>query len=247
VVDLLRPEPRPSWRSRVSAAVSAVTVARLATAAGAVLLLAVTAWWLLRSPAPPVERSLPVARSAATTGGAGSASPSPASPAGASSSSAASPAGASASGAGPPLPSTTAVVLLVQAAGAVASPGVYRVPPGARVLDVVTAAGGPTASANLQAIALASRVVDGQRVYVPAVGEAVTGDTAVSAPPAPLDLNQATVEQLDDLPGVGPATAQAIVDYRSRHGPLVSVDDLLEVRGIGPAKLDAFRDLVTVG
>jgi competence protein ComEA len=84
-------------------------------------------------------------------------------------------------------------------------------------------------------------------VYVPAVGEAVTGDTAVSAPPAPLDLNQATVEQLDDLPGVGPATAQAIVDYRSRHGPLVSVDDLLEVRGIGPAKLDAFRDLVTVG
>jgi competence protein ComEA len=241
VVDLLRPEPRLSWRSRLTTALSAVTVARLATAAGAVLLLAVTAWWLLRSPAPPVERSLPVARPVATTGIAGSASPSPSpSPSG-------SPSSPSPSGAGPPPAPTTVVEWLVQAAGAVASPGVYRVPPGSRILDVVTAAGGPTASANLQAIALASRVVDGQRVYVPAIGEAVTPDTAVTAPPAPLDLNQATVEQLDDLPGVGPATAQAIVDYRNRNGPLTSVDDLLEVRGIGPAKLDAFRDLVTVG
>jgi competence protein ComEA len=237
VVDLLRPEPRPSWRTRASTALSGVTPARLATGAGAVLLLAVTAWWLLRSPAPPVEQSLPQAGRVTTSASA------PASPSGASGASGLS----GPSGAGPPLASTTAAELMVQAAGAVASPGVYRVPLGARVLDVVTAAGGPTAAANLQAIALASRVADGQRVYVPAVGEAVTAETAVSAPAAPLDLNQATVDQLDELPGVGPATAQAIVDYRARHGPLASVDDLLEVRGIGPAKLDGFRDLVTVG
>jgi competence protein ComEA len=135
---------------------------------------------------------------------------------------------------------------MVQAAGAVASPGVYRLPLGARVQDVITAAGGPTATANLQAVALAAKVVDGQRVYVPAVGESVTTDAVPAPPPAPLDLNQATVEQLDALPGVGPTTAQAIVDYRSRHGPFTSVDDLLQVRGIGAAKLDGFRDLVTV-
>ncbi len=235
MVDLLRPEPRPSWWSRVTVALSGITLARLATAAGAVLLLAVTAWWLLRSPAPPVEQFRPSARGVATTaGGRSDTSSVPASPSGP-------------SGAGPPLPSTTTAELTVQAAGAVVSPGVYKVPPGARVLDVITAAGGPTASANLQAIALAARVVDGQRVYVPAVGESVSPDTAVSVPPPPLDLNQATVDQLDDLPGVGPATAQAIVDYRTRHGPLASVDELLDVRGIGPAKLDAFRDLVRVG
>jgi competence protein ComEA len=188
-----------------------------------VLLLAVTAWWLLRSPAPPVERTLPVARATTTV------------------------AAASSSVAAAAAPVTTAIEVMVQAAGAVAAPGVYRLPLGARVQDVVTAAGGPTATANLQAIALASKVVDGQRVYVPAVGETVGTDTVPPGPAPPLDLNQATLEQLEALPGVGPTTAQAIIDYRTRHGPLSSVDDLLEIRGIGPAKLDGFRDLVTVG
>jgi competence protein ComEA len=222
--DLLRPEPRPSRRARAQSLVASVSVARVAAGAGAVLLLAVTAWWLLRSPAPPVERTLPVARTTTTAVGAtSSAAPVTAAPA------------------------TTAVEVVVQAAGAVVAPGVYRLPLGARVQDVVTAAGGPTAAANLQAVALASKVVDGQRVYLPAVGEAVGAEAAPPVPAPPLDLNQATLEQLEALPGVGPTTAQAIIDYRSRHGPLSSVDDLLEVRGIGPAKLDGFRDLVTVG
>jgi competence protein ComEA len=224
VPDLLRPEPRPSWRARAQALVASVSLARVATGAGAVLLLAVTAWWLLRSPAPPVERTLPVARSTTTVVNAAS-SPVPAIAA----------------------PITASVEVMVQAAGAVVTPGVYRLPLGARVQDVIMAAGGPTGAANLQAIALASKLVDGQRVYVPAVGEAVGAEPAPPGPAPPLDLNQATLEQLETLPGVGPTTAQAIIDYRTRHGPLSSVDDLLEVRGIGPAKLDGFRDLVTIG
>jgi competence protein ComEA len=148
----------------------------------------------------------------------------------------------------------------VQAAGAVAVPGVYHVASGARVVDVVAAAGGPSADADLQAVALAAKVTDGARVYVPRVGEVVPpvsgpasttsdggGGPDPPSPSAPLDLNQATSAQLDALPGVGPATATAILDYRTEHGLFVAVDDLLEVRGIGPAKLDAFRDLVRVG
>jgi competence protein ComEA len=141
----------------------------------------------------------------------------------------------------------------------VVRPGVYRVPNGARVEDVVTAAGGPSADADLQAVALAARVTDGSRVYVPRQGEsppagmatavATSAGPAVTSPTlaAPLDLNQATEDELDLLPGVGPATAKAIVDYRTAHGPFSSVDDLLDVRGIGPAKLDGFRALVRVG
>jgi len=131
------------------------------------------------------------------------------------------------------------------------------VPPGARVVDVVTAAGGATAEADLQAVALAAKVSDGARVYVPRVGEAAPApdasamtSTSGPGPPTatnPLDLNQATELELEALPGVGPATATAIVAYRTEHGPFAAVDDLLDVRGIGAAKLDAFRDLVRVG
>ena len=148
----------------------------------------------------------------------------------------------------------------MQAAGAVAVPGVYHLASGARVVDVVTAAGGPTTKADLQAVALAAKVTDGARVYVPEVGEVVAasnqpagtrmnggGGPDPPSPAAPLDLNQATSDQLQELPGVGPVTAAAIVDYRTEHGPFVAVEDLLDVRGIGPATLDAFRDLVRVG
>jgi competence protein ComEA len=164
----------------------------------------------------------------------------------------------------PPIATTSTTAappdVVVQAAGAVVRPGVYHVASNARVQDVVTAAGGPTADADLQAVALAARVTDGGRVYVPRQGEALPpgatppgmaagGRVPVTAPTpsAPLDLNEATVDELDALPGVGPATAKAIVDYRTDHGPFSSVDDLLDVRGIGPAKLDAFRNLVRVG
>jgi competence protein ComEA len=121
-------------------------------------------------------------------------------------------------------------------------------------VDLVAAAGGPTPHANVEAVALASKLVDGQRVDVPAVGQPVPAAPSAAAPPtsvgptpdSPLDLNTATAEQLDELPGVGPATAQAIIAYRTKHGPMHSVDELLEIRGIGPAKLDQIRDLIRV-
>ena len=150
---------------------------------------------------------------------------------------------------------------MVQAAGSVARPGIYRLGAGARVADLVTAAGGPSPGADLDAVALAAKLVDGQRVYVPAQGEvagaAAAGDATLDpgtpavttvgpTPDAPLDLNVATVAQLDQLPGVGPGTAAAIIAYRDKHGPFHAVEELLDVRGIGTAKLDAIRDLVRV-
>lgn len=137
--------------------------------------------------------------------------------------------------------------LLVHAAGAVQRPGVYELPSGSRVTDLIDAAGGPTADADVDQLNLAAPVVDGERVYVPRVGEVVTTAVAgADASSGPLDLNTATLEQLDELPGVGPATAQAIIDERDRRGGFTSVDDLLDVRGIGPAKLEGLRDLVRV-
>ena len=137
--------------------------------------------------------------------------------------------------------------LLVHAAGAVQRPGVYELPAGSRVTDLIDAAGGPTADADVDQLNLAAPVTDGERVYVPRVGEVVAVAAAgAGAPSGPLNLNTATLEQLDELPGVGPATAQAIIDERDRRGGFTSVDDLLDVRGIGPAKLEDLRDLVTV-
>jgi competence protein ComEA len=140
--------------------------------------------------------------------------------------------------------------VLAHAAGAVRSPGVYSLPAGARVKDLLDAAGGPAADADLDRINLAAPVADGSQVYVPRQGEALpvgaAGGGGVATPAGPLDLNTATLEQLDALPGVGPATAKAILDERSKRGRFGSVDELLDVRGIGPAKLEAIRDLVTV-
>jgi competence protein ComEA len=143
---------------------------------------------------------------------------------------------------------TTGGSVVVHAAGAVLRPGVYELRPGARVRDLLAAAGGPAADAEVDRLNLAAPLVDGSQVYVPRAGEAapVPSSGGGGAPAGPLDLNTATVEQLDELPGVGPATAQAIVSAREKLGGFRSVDDLLDVRGIGPAKLEALRDLVTV-
>jgi competence protein ComEA len=165
----------------------------------------------------------------------------------------------------PTATTTTAVGIVVHAAGAVQHPGLYRLSAGTRVADLLDAAGGPTAPADLDRLNLAAPLADGQRLYVPRTGElappavaaegggptsgSVGGAGGGASPSAssPLDLNAATAEQLDTLPGVGPATAAAIVDHRQRNGPFATVDGLLDVRGIGPAKLEAIRDLVTVG
>jgi competence protein ComEA len=147
-----------------------------------------------------------------------------------------------------PAPTTTeAQPVVVHVAGAVLAPGVHRLPPGARVVDAVEASGGLAPDADAGAVNLAAVLVDGSQVYVPRVGEVpppVAASTGDGAGGGPIDINTADAALLETLPGIGPATAAAIIDHRERHGPFPSVDALLDVRGIGEAKLAALRDLV---
>jgi competence protein ComEA len=140
----------------------------------------------------------------------------------------------------------------VHVAGRVRRPGLVRLPAGSRVQDAVRAAGGVTSGADLEAVNLARKLLDGEQVRVPGHGETIPAPPpgAASGPGAattagPLDLNTATSEQLDTLPGVGEVTASRIVAYRSAH-PFTSVDELLEVPGIGQRRFDQLKDLVTV-
>lgn len=141
--------------------------------------------------------------------------------------------------------------VVVHVAGAVERPGLVEVSAGSRVADVVAAAGGATADADLDRINLALLVSDADHVHVPAEGEAAVAlERSTSAGPAsagPIDINRADTAALDELPGVGPATAAAIVAHREEHGPFTSVTALQEVPGIGPAKLERLRDLVRIG
>lgn len=229
--DLSRPEPqagRPAWRERLDDVLARWTVGQLAAGALLAAGVLVAAVALLRPAAahPPTELSLPMASSGA------------------------SPTSTSVAAAGAPGPSASPAELVVHAAGAFVAPGLYRLKPGSRVADLVAAAGGLRADADPDRVNLAAPLHDGERVSVPRIGDpgAGAGDSTMSdtAPAGPLDINSATTAQLDALPGVGPTTAQAIVDDRERNGPFRSVDDLLRVRGIGPAKLDQIRALVTV-
>jgi len=150
-------------------------------------------------------------------------------------------------------PATT--ILVVHVVGEVRNPGLYRLRDGARIADAVHRAGGALRDADLAAVNLAAPLVDGVQVVVPARAEAGippssgTGGTApggAGGTAGPLvSLSSATVEELDGLPGVGPITAQKIVDYRTEHGPFASVDDLDAVPGIGPTRIEQLRDLVT--
>ena len=203
--------------------------------AGAVVgavLLALVGLFVLRTPsaaAPPTELSLPRADTGGDGGSAG-------------------PTGSS---------TTVAAAVVVHVAGAVVHPGLVRLPSGARVADAVDAAGGLRPDADLDRLNLAAPLADGQRVWVPIVGQdeplAVDpggrsggGGGVGGGVPAIVDLNTATATELESLPGVGPATAQAILDQRRRVGRFRSVDDLLDVRGIGPSKLAALRNRVRV-
>jgi competence protein ComEA len=147
--------------------------------------------------------------------------------------------------------------LVVHVVGAVRRPGLLRIPDGARVADAVRRAGGATGKADLSALNLAAPLVDGVQVLVPARAATpvagMSGGEAGSEAPASAyagaagkpSLATATAEELDELPGVGPITAQKILDYRAEHGPFRSVDDLDAVPGIGPARIEQLRDLVT--
>ena len=135
-------------------------------------------------------------------------------------------------------------VLVVHVVGAVSRPGLYRLRDGARVADAIDRAGGETPKADLALVNLAAPLADGQQVVVPrrAPAGAAAGDGSAAA--GPVHLNTATLEQLDALPGVGPVTAQKILDYREQHGAFSSVDDLDAIPGIGPARLEQLREVV---
>lgn len=143
-------------------------------------------------------------------------------------------------------------VLVVHVVGAVRQPGLYRLPEGSRVQDALERAGGPKAKAELAAVNLAAPVADGQQVVVPVRGaggiaSALPGggsSGAAGIPGGMVHLNSATLEELDTLPGVGPVTAQKILDYRAANGAFRSVDELDAVPGIGPTRLEELRPLV---
>lgn len=227
---------------------------------GALAVIAVVVALVVARRPPPIEERLPVATAdpAAPAGREPQASGEPPTAPG-TGSTAAGPATSGSAAGGQAAP------LVVHVAGAVAAPGVVRLPAGSRVVDAVAAAGGMRPDAEPDRVNLAAPLTDGQRVVVPVLGQPDPVEVAPPAGPsgpttpggpasgaaapvsAPIDLNSATAEQLDSLPGVGPATAAAIIDHRSAQGPFRSVDDLIDVRGIGEAKLEGLRDLVTVG
>src|SRR5579862_570363 len=162
-------------------------------------------------------------------------------------------AGAAESG-GPAAPAASpaaAAFVVGDVAGAVRRPGVYRLRQGARITDAIARAGGATSRAQIVSVDLAAPLADGEQVLVPSAGDsgsgAVAGVGAAAGGPstsAPIDLNTATAEQLDTLPGVGPVTAQKIVEYRQTHGPFTSVDQLDAIPGIGAARIADLKGLV---
>lgn len=208
-------------------------LSRLIAAAVCTIIVGAGAFWLVRSPAPPAEAQLPLA-SSSTVGSVATLPP---------------PVGQ------PGVEGAEQIErVVVHVAGAVRSPAVYELDLGDRVHDAVSAAGGAAADADLEGLNLAAPLIDGGRVYVPVTGEIDPATVPSGAPVAgaeggpvgPIDLNRATAAQFETLPGVGSATAAAIIDDRDRNGPFASVDDLDRVPGIGPAKLAALRDLVSV-
>ena len=150
----------------------------------------------------------------------------------------------------PPAPPPVAAAqprLVVDVVGAVRRPGLYRLAQGTRVANALARAGGASAKADLEQINLAAPLADGEQVVVPRrgpPGASASPGPAGSGPARPVQLSTATLEQLDALPGVGPVTAQKIIDYRTKHGAFQSVDELDAIPGIGPARLDQLRGLV---
>lgn len=205
---------------------------RIISTAVAVVVVAVGAWWVVRVPPAPVESSISYTATSLAGGVAVSL----------------------------PTSALASVNIVVHVAGEVKNPGVYTLSNSARMIDAVLAAGGATARADLEVINLATPLIDSSQIYVPTKGSA---ERPVFARPQPgmngvqstqsspdsggvVNINRASVAELDALPGIGPSTAQAIVDYRTTNGPFGSPEDLLNVKGIGPAKFDAMRKLVGV-
>lgn len=208
--------PRPRWREQLSVLGERLPLERPGLAAVVAVGLAAGLAWLALRPAP-LPVELALPRAAPVQAAAGDDAP--------------------------------AGEVTVHAAGAVITPGVYRLPTRSRVSDLLTAAGGATPDADLDQLNLAAPLADGERILVPRRGETVsaaTGTASGSQSSTKVDLNTATAEELDKLPGIGPATAEAIIRHRETRGRFRSVTELLEVRGIGEAKLEQLRPLVKV-
>jgi competence protein ComEA len=226
---LPRPAPPRSPIERLREWVAWFGPGRLAATAVAVIAVVAGGTWLLKGSPGRAEDQLPFASRTTVPAAVPSASTSIAQTA-----------------------TSVASAIVVYVAGAVTRPGVYTLDTAARVTDALDAAGGAAPEADLDVVNLAASVRDGERIYVPVVGEVipaiVAGDSApdVTAPAGPVNINSATADQLDVLPGVGPTTAAAIVAHRQQNGPFQTVEQLGDVRGIGPAKLDALWGLVTV-
>lgn len=227
------------WRERIGLWLQNGAAKNARTGALSLGLLAVAiaiGWRLFVASEPPIEDSLPLAQPAATTAPiAADTSPGVI-------------AGSVAEPAAPP------EVLVVHVAGSVMRPGLVTGRVGWRVDDAVNAAGGAVGAADLDRLNLAAPIADGQRIFVPVVGEnepsVLTPDSGITpgeSAGGPVNLNTADGPTLESLPGVGPATAATIISHREEHGPFGDVDALVAVRGIGPATLDALRDHVTVG
>jgi competence protein ComEA len=264
--ELHRPLPPRTWRDRLDDLVASVPApTRLVGAVVALAMAAVVGWRLLAPPAPPPEMELPFAEQPAGPDDAGAPGDgeTAATTAGVPGEAAAAgtgdvPGGGAGAEGQPPVGEGAAVEVVVHVAGAVAAPGVQRLPTGARVVDAVDAAGGALPDADLARINLAAPLTDGQQVYVLREGEVAppvpagpqaggsAGTSGTGASGGLVDINRASADQLDELPGVGPTTAEAIIAHRDQHGPFGSVDELIDVRGIGEAKLEQLRDLVTV-
>jgi competence protein ComEA len=237
------------WRARLERLLEGVARQRVAVVC--IALLALAAAGFLRLTAQPRAADPPPV-SAAGSSGSGLVLPRVGAGSGAAGS-----AGAAAGAVGSPGMAAGATIA-VDVVGRVRHPGLVRLTQGSRVVDAIEAAGGTTAGAELEAVNLARRVVDGEQIRIPRHGEAppaaggaspATGAAptpgGAGQPGVPIDLNTATAEQLDALPGIGEVTANQIIAYRTEH-PFRSVDDLRQVPGIGDRRFDLLKDLVTV-
>lgn len=154
-----------------------------------------------------------------------------------------------------PRATPTIALVIVDVRGAVAKPGVYTLPAGSRVQDVLAQAGGALSNAETRPLNLARRLNDGEQLYVPTIGEATPTPAAVPAksgassaktPTGKININTASVDELDVLPGIGPALGQRIIDYRKQNGAFGTIEDLKKVRGIGDKSFEEIKDLITV-
>lgn len=155
------------------------------------------------------------------------------------------------------LPSATPQPILVYVTGAVNHAGVFKLPPDSRMVDAVEVAGGFAQGADLNQVNLAALVTDGQQIVIPGLStlptpELTIGENGLLVTPTPfggqlININTASAELLDTLPGIGPTTAQKIVDYRDQNGPFTRIEDLQKIAGIGPETFNEIRGLITIG